>query len=143
RLVRPELRPGAAGRQRPAVEGRLVVGTEAGEQRLVVAALEDVDRVDLQEPEPREPGRERPGRDGVGRRQPEALGGQRHPSGLGGGERGPDHATDATEARRQAAGPVYAASGTCQEAHRYTRGMAWARKQQPTHPDPVVEESVP
>jgi hypothetical protein len=50
--VRPVLGVAARAAEREAVEVRLVVVAEAGEDREVVAALEDVDRVELQQAVP-------------------------------------------------------------------------------------------
>jgi len=71
-LVRPRLDVGRPAREREPVELRLVVGAEAREEREVVAALEDVDRVDLQHREPLQREVELARADGPGR-PPEAL----------------------------------------------------------------------
>ena len=71
------------------VERRLVIFTQSGKGRQVVAALEHVDRVELKHAEALHEEVQLAGADGCGRAT-ESLGGERNASGLGGGK-GLDH----------------------------------------------------
>src|SRR5690606_1220462 len=74
RLVRPPLGPAIWPRKGHAIELGLVIASEPGVQRQVVAALEYVDGVELQETEPAHGRLEPPTSDGRGRSRTEPLG---------------------------------------------------------------------
>src|SRR5690606_4225727 len=81
-LVRPVLDVWTLLREGEPVEGSLVVGTQPGEGRQVVAALEDVDRIELQQPQPLDDTVQLPGA-GLWRAwPPEPLGRQGDPAGI-------------------------------------------------------------
>lgn len=101
--MRPVFGVRAAAAEQHPVERRAVVRPHAGEYGQVVAALEDVDGVDLQQAEAPDLRGQAPRARRVGVRPAEALRSQGHASGEGGGD-GIDHAATLPATPDRAAG---------------------------------------